>query len=131
MTISADPVAAYAAGAPERVAVIEGDAVTTYAELNAEVNRLANGLRALGVQPGERLIWCAPNSREVLVVMHTCRKLGLAQPYTLDALTDASTRCICSRCAVWPCVWPITDALLLCPQAQVARLGRTAKNPCC
>src|SRR5258708_7728984 len=48
----------------------------------------------------------------------------------IDALTDASTRCICSRCAVWPCVWPITDALLLCPQAQVARLGRTAKSPC-
>lgn len=73
-----DPIAAYAAGVPDRSAVIESGAVTTYAELNVEVNRLANALRSLGARAGERLIWCSPNTRAVLVTMHACRKLGVA-----------------------------------------------------
>jgi acyl-CoA synthetase (AMP-forming)/AMP-acid ligase II len=77
VTAPADPVAAHAFVAPDRVAVIDGDERTTYSALNAEVNRLANGLRGMGVASGERLIWCAPNSRQVLVTMHACRKLGL------------------------------------------------------
>ncbi|MGH9278794.1 MAG: class I adenylate-forming enzyme family protein [Acidimicrobiales bacterium] len=78
MSAPPDPIAAYAAAAPDRVAIIEGDTATTYASLNAEVNRLANTLRSRGAQSGERLIWCSPNAREVLVTMHACRKLGLA-----------------------------------------------------
>ncbi len=77
MTGPTDPIAAHATVAPERVAVVEDGAVTTYADLNAEVNRLSNGLRSMGVTAGERLVWCAPNSRQVLVTMHACRKLGL------------------------------------------------------
>ena len=73
-----DPIAAYAAAVPDRVAVVEDGTPTTYAELNAEVNRFAHALRALGARAGERLIWCSPNARAVLVTMHTCRKLGLA-----------------------------------------------------
>src|SRR6187455_2369507 len=41
------------------------ESVTTNAELDALVNRLANGLRDV-VAPGERLVWCGPNSLEVL-----------------------------------------------------------------
>ncbi len=77
MNVPSDPVAAHAFVAPERVAVIDGDVCTSYAALNAEVNRLANGLRDLGLRAGERLVWCAPNSRQVLVTMHACRKVGL------------------------------------------------------
>jgi acyl-CoA synthetase (AMP-forming)/AMP-acid ligase II len=72
-----DPIAAHAAAAPDRVAVVEDGVTTTYEALNAEVNRVTNGLRSLGVQTGERLIWCAPNSRQVLATMHVCRKLGV------------------------------------------------------
>src|ERR1700752_516949 len=49
---------------------------TTFAELNAMVNRLANGLLARGARPGERLVWCGPNSLEVLVTIHAARKLN-------------------------------------------------------
>ena len=49
----------------------------------------------------------------------------------INALTDASTRYICSPSAVWPCAWLITDTLLLYQPVLVARLGRTAKNPFC
>ena len=76
-TAAPDPLTLYAESAPERAAVIEGDAVTTYAELNREVNRLVNGLAALGVHEGEVAVWCGPNSREVIAFMHAARKLGL------------------------------------------------------
>ena len=41
------------------------------------VNRLAHGLLAAGAQPGERLVWCGPNSLEVLATIHAARKLDL------------------------------------------------------
>src|SRR5438034_6373739 len=50
---------------------------TTWAELNALVNRLAHGLLAAGARPGERLVWCGPNSLEVLATIHAARKLNL------------------------------------------------------
>ena len=51
--------------------------VTTFAEFNSMVNRLAHGLAASGARYGERLVWCGPNSLEVLVSIHAARKLGL------------------------------------------------------
>ena len=63
----------HADGAPDRAAVIVDAAggarpsATTYAELNALVNRLAHALLALGMQRGDRLVWCGPNSLEVIV----------------------------------------------------------------
>jgi acyl-CoA synthetase (AMP-forming)/AMP-acid ligase II len=50
---------------------------TTFADLNRLVNRLAHGLLAAGARPGERLVWCGPNSLEVLVTIHAARKLNL------------------------------------------------------
>jgi acyl-CoA synthetase (AMP-forming)/AMP-acid ligase II len=50
---------------------------TTFAELNRLVNRLAHGLLDGGVRAGERLVWCGPNSLEVLATLHAARKLGL------------------------------------------------------
>jgi len=51
--------------------------MTTFGELNALVNRLAHGLIAAGASSGERLVWCGPNSLEVLVTIHAARKLNL------------------------------------------------------
>ncbi|MCH8168576.1 MAG: AMP-binding protein, partial [Proteobacteria bacterium] len=38
---------------PERVAIIHGPGRTTYAEFYARARRLASGLRAAGVAPGQ------------------------------------------------------------------------------
>ena len=43
---------------------------TTFAELNALVNRLANGCAPRARASGERLVWCGPNSLEVLATIH-------------------------------------------------------------
>jgi len=87
-----DPLTAHTAAYPDRAAIIDGDSVVSYAELNAEVNRLVNGLAGLGVGAGERAAWCGPNSRSVLAFMHACRKLGLMALPVPYRFTAAETR---------------------------------------
>jgi acyl-CoA synthetase (AMP-forming)/AMP-acid ligase II len=71
----------YAASQPGKPAVIDdrasaGILTWTYAQLEDEANRLANALNALGVGPGEKIIWCGPNSPQVVAVMNATRKIG-------------------------------------------------------
>jgi acyl-CoA synthetase (AMP-forming)/AMP-acid ligase II len=49
----------------------------TFAQLNDDVNRLAHALAGLGTTTGQRLVWCGPNSREVVTTIHAARKHGL------------------------------------------------------
>jgi fatty-acyl-CoA synthase/long-chain acyl-CoA synthetase len=76
-----DFLVARAALDPDRLALVEeraGAALTrqTFAELNADVNRLANALRALGAAPGDRVLWCGRNSPGVIRAIHATRKIG-------------------------------------------------------
>ena len=41
------------------------------------MNKLGNGLLAAGINSGERLVWCGPNSLEVLITIHAARKCNL------------------------------------------------------
>jgi acyl-CoA synthetase (AMP-forming)/AMP-acid ligase II len=83
MNAAPDVLALHADSRGDAVAVIVDDSggahpsTTTFAELNAMVNRLAHGLLAGGAQRGQRLVWCGPNSLEALVTIHAARKLGL------------------------------------------------------
>ncbi len=83
MTEMPDVLKLHADGSPDKHAVIVDashgarSSVTTFAELNELVNRVAHGLRALGVEQGDRIVWCGPNSLEVIVVIHAARKAGL------------------------------------------------------
>ena len=79
----ADLLAALADATPDKAAVIVDAAgggrpsATTFAELNALVNRLAHAMEALGGGRGDRLVWCGPNSLEVMATIHAARKGGL------------------------------------------------------
>ncbi len=71
----------YAQSQPDKPAVIDdrgGGQVTrwTYRELEEQSNRLANALLSLGVRPGEKLIWCGPNSAQVVAAISAMRKTG-------------------------------------------------------
>jgi acyl-CoA synthetase (AMP-forming)/AMP-acid ligase II len=83
MNAPLDALAVHAQNAPSKVAVIvdaSGGAVpstTSFADLNALVNRLGHGLLAAGARSGERLVWCGPNSLEVLATIHAARKCNL------------------------------------------------------
>jgi long-chain acyl-CoA synthetase len=76
-----DILSIYAQTQPGKPAVIEdkpdGTVVTwTYAELEAQSNRVANLLLSLGSGPGRRVLWCGPNSPDVVAVMSAARKIG-------------------------------------------------------
>ena len=71
----------YAQSQPDKPGVIDdkpdGTVVTwTYAELDAQANRIGNLLLSLGVSPGQKVLWCGPNSPEVVAVMSAARKIG-------------------------------------------------------
>src|SRR5712692_6435371 len=70
----------YAASQPDKPAVIDdfgGGVVSwTYAQLEAESNRLANAMASLAAGPGQKVIWCGPNSPKTVAVMNATRKIG-------------------------------------------------------
>ena len=83
MASAPDPLRLHAEGNPDRVAVVVdpqsgGEPRSlTFAELDAEVNQLANAFRGAGLRAGDRLVWCGPNSVEVLTTIHAARKAGV------------------------------------------------------
>jgi acyl-CoA synthetase (AMP-forming)/AMP-acid ligase II len=94
-----DALTAYASSQPGKLAVIDdrpdSDVVSwTYAQLEAEANRLANVLASLGVGRGEKLIWCGPNSPQVVAVVNAARKLGTVAVPLNYRLTAAEARYI-------------------------------------
>src|SRR5258707_14724020 len=76
-----DLLSIYAESQPDKLAVVDdrggGDLVRwTYAEFGGEGNRLAHALASLGVTPGDKVVWCGPNSRQVVAVVNAARKAG-------------------------------------------------------
>ena len=77
-----DFLSAYARSQPDKPGVIDdrpdGTVLSwTYAELEAQSNRIANLLLSLGAEPGAKVLWCGPNSAPVVAVMNAARKIGL------------------------------------------------------
>jgi acyl-CoA synthetase (AMP-forming)/AMP-acid ligase II len=89
----------YASSQPGKLAVVDdrpGASVVswTYAQLEAEANRLANALGSLGVGVGEKVIWCGPNSPQVVAAVNAARKLGAVAVPLNYRLTAAEARYI-------------------------------------
>jgi long-chain acyl-CoA synthetase len=82
MSRAPDVLQVHAAARGDKPAVIVDEAggarpsATSFAELNSMVNRLAGAFCDLGIQPGERLVWCGPNSLEAITILHAARKAG-------------------------------------------------------
>jgi len=49
----------------------------TFRELKADANRVANGLMALGLEPGDRVALCVPMAPAILAILYGCFKAGL------------------------------------------------------
>ncbi len=60
----------------DREAVVLRERRLTYADLHREVERLARGLLALGVAPGDTVALWLTNRPEWLVVQHACARIG-------------------------------------------------------
>lgn len=61
---------------PDKVALTMGDQSISYAELDARVNRLAHGLIAHGVRPGDRVGLLSENSLQYVAIVLAAAKAG-------------------------------------------------------
>jgi len=63
---------------PDKVAIRHEDREITFRELDTNCSRLAKGLGALGLSPGERCVVMMPNSIHSVTVYYALAKLGAA-----------------------------------------------------
>ncbi len=112
-----DILTVYATTQPDKPAVIDdrgsaGVVSWTYAELEEVSNRLANTLASLGAGPGKKIIWCGPNSPQVVAVMNATRKIGAVAVPLNYRLTPEEAHYIIIH----------SDACLACVDAEYAHL---------
>jgi len=62
---------------PDKIAIKCGTEALTHAEINLQGNRIANGLRELGLRKGDRVGVIMPNNAEYLAVIYAAAKSGL------------------------------------------------------
>ena len=66
-----------AAESPDKVAIVDGNTRTTYAELNAASDALAAGLTELGFKKGDRVAIYMKNSLELVTAFYALQKIGV------------------------------------------------------
>ena len=113
-----------AALSPQAIAVTHDAVGLSYAELNAQANRLARHLVALGVRPDDRVALCLPRSERLVVAVLAVLKAGagyvpLDPAYPADRLDfmlrDSAPRVLVGEGALpveadVPCVDLLADA---------------------
>lgn len=81
-----------AAEGSHRTAVVDETGEWTYGELNAAVGRAAAGLRRLGVEPGDIVLWQLPNSREALSLFLACWHIGAVAAPVVEMYREGELR---------------------------------------
>jgi acetyl-CoA synthetase len=137
------------AGRGERIAYLwEGEPgetrAITYAELLAEVCRLANALRRLGVRRGDRVGIYMPMIPELPAAMLACARIGAAHSVVfggfsaeavVDRMNDAGAKLIITadeglrRGTIVPLKRNVDDALGRCPTVEHVIVVRRTGNP--
>ena len=88
-------------GRAGRPAIHAGPRTLTYGELAGQVNQLCHGLRSMGLDRGDRVLFRLPNVPEFVVSWLACQKLGIVVVATMPMLrarelayvaNDAGTR---------------------------------------
>jgi acyl-CoA synthetase (AMP-forming)/AMP-acid ligase II len=90
----------FAATSPDKPAVIMGSsgAVTTYAELDAQANRLSRVLHDAGLRPGDHVAFCIENHPRFLEVAWGCHYAGLVYTACSSRLTETELAYIVDDC---------------------------------
>jgi 2,3-dihydroxybenzoate-AMP ligase len=79
----------------ERTALVCGERRWSYRELDRRADRLAAGLLALGLVPGERVVVQLPNIAEFFAVCFACFRLGLIPVMALPGHRRAEIGAFC------------------------------------
>ena len=96
-----DLLSMYAAAHPDKDGVIEDGNVITYAEFEARANQVGHALQELGITAGTKLVWCAQNSTDVVVIVNAARKVGaVAVPLNYRLSSDEAAYVIDNSDAV-------------------------------
>ncbi len=112
-------------GRAGRPAIVAGERVVTYGELARQVNRLAHGLRGLGLDRGDRVLLRMPNVPEFIVTWLACQKAGIVTVSTMPMLRARELAYIAGDAgATAAVVWGGLREELERAQAQVPHLGR-------
>lgn len=82
---------------PERTALVCGARRWTYAELNTRCNQLAQGLRRLGLERGDRVIVQLPNIAEFFVTCFALWRIGAWPVMALPAHRHAEIGYFCEH----------------------------------
>ncbi|HET9728062.1 MAG TPA: AMP-binding protein [Acidimicrobiia bacterium] len=109
--------------APNAVAATLDDGTLTFGELDAQANRIANGLRGLWVGRGDRVLWWGDTSLEAIGVFAAVAKIGAV-------FAPLNARASVSELA--PVAEYAQPRLLLCDAAHgdaAAELARTTDVP--
>lgn len=61
---------------PERIAIISDGTRLSFAQLDAAANQVANLLRSLGVEPGDRVVLMCPNTPQFTMIYYGILKAG-------------------------------------------------------
>src|SRR4051794_27741639 len=61
---------------PDREAVVDGDLRLTYAQFFERCDRWSSALQALGIQPGDRVAYIAPNTHAHLEAYYAVPQIG-------------------------------------------------------
>src|SRR5579862_7684536 len=76
-------------GRGDKIAIRCQDRRLTYAQIAEQVNRAGNGLRSLGIAPGERVLVIMPDSPEFVGAYFGAVKIGAIAVPTNTALRSA------------------------------------------
>jgi long-chain acyl-CoA synthetase len=104
---------------PDREAVVCGEERVSFAELDSSVDRLASGLRELGVRQGDRVAVCLPNGVDfVRAFLAACRLGALTVPVNVQLtnseigflLADSRPRVLMTPARRWETLRSVIDA---------------------
>jgi long-chain acyl-CoA synthetase len=84
---------------PDHLAVVDGETRLTWRELDARTQRLASGLRSLGVQPGDRVAILALNSFRYLELYYAIPRGGAVIVPLNFRLSPAELTYVLNDCA--------------------------------
>jgi 2,3-dihydroxybenzoate-AMP ligase len=84
--------AGWAKNRPDSPALVFADRIWTYAELDAEAEALAAGLRTLGVGRGDRVVLQMPNCAEFVLLWFALHRIGAVPVHAMPAHRSAEIR---------------------------------------